>query len=163
MMGSGKSVTGKMLAALLNARFVDLDTVIETKSGTTIAEIFATKGEAYFRDLETAVLTEASEQNSPCVFATGGGVVLRSENVAVMKRAGVTVYLETSLEALWDRVKGNDKRPLLKVENPRQALEKILDARRQSYENNCQLRVRTDGQTAETVARTILSLLEKKI
>jgi shikimate kinase len=163
MMGSGKSVTAKKLAALLNLRYVDLDTVIEAKSASTISEIFAVKGEPYFRNLETAVLKECSEQKESCVFATGGGVVLRAENISLMKTTGAIVYLETSPEVLWERVKGNDKRPLLKVENPRQTLEEIFNGRREFYEKTCQWKVLTDGQTAEAVAQTILSLVEKKI
>lgn len=160
MMGSGKSVTGKRLAAMRGCAFTDLDTVLETKNGRAISEMFAAKGEAFFRDQETAVLREAASENFQQVFATGGGIVLRPENVEIMRITGATVYLQTSVDVLWERVKDKGHRPLLEVENPRQTLGDILNKRRELYEKSCQWSVTTDGKTAEAVAREIAELLK---
>ena len=82
MMGSGKTVTGKDLAERLNYTFVDLDAEIQAKEGRSIPEIFAGSGEPYFRDVESSVLEHFSKKNGQ-VIATGGGIVLREENVRI--------------------------------------------------------------------------------
>ena len=110
MMGSGKSVTGKKLALLLKKKFVDLDEEIENRSGRTIRDIFEKEGEDYFRDLESRLLKKVNPAGQ--VVATGGGVILRAENIAHMRVTGKIVYLATSLEDLWKRLAGKKDRPL---------------------------------------------------
>ncbi len=161
MMGSGKSVTGKKLALLLGYAFVDLDQWIEEKHRRLITEIFEKEGEAFFRDTEAALLKEACSAG-PRVVATGGGTVLRPENVEQMKTTGKVVFLETSLEMIWSRVKNKKDRPLLKGQDPQSNLKAIFMARRPAYEQSCDFRVNTDGQSAETVARKILEEIRKK-
>jgi shikimate kinase len=163
MMGSGKSVTGKRLAAMLGRDFADLDAVLEQKSAMTIPEIFAQKGEAFFRDQETLVLREASAQSPGRVFATGGGIILRPENAELMRKTGTAVYLRASVDVLWDRVKDKGHRPLLEVPDPKAALREILSKRRELYEKSCSVNVLTDGKTAEEVAREIVGLLGGKM
>lgn len=158
MMGSGKSVTGKALAAFLDYEFTDLDTEIEKKEKKKISEIFAESGEPYFRSIEAAVLQEQSAK-SERVFATGGGIVLREENVHCMKASGVVVLLKASAETLWQRVRYSKDRPLLNKPDPFGALQQILSDREAIYEKACDLAVETDGQIAEDVARDILELL----
>ncbi len=86
-MGAGKSTTGKVLADLLNYRFVDLDSEIVEQQGRSISEIFSIEGEEYFRDLETRLLNTL-ESSSESVFATGGGIVERDQNRLQMRRSG---------------------------------------------------------------------------
>ena len=133
MMGSGKTVTGRHLAVLLNYGFVDLDENIQDKLHRTISDIFEKEGEPFFRKEEAGVLKEVSGIGRR-VIATGGGTVLLPENVTRMKSTGKVVYLETSLELLWQRVRGKKDRPLLKQSDPRQSLEMIFAARRPLYE-----------------------------
>jgi len=112
-MGSGKSTVGKMLSDRLNLRLVDLDTFIETRFHKTISQLFAEKGEAEFRRIEHAALEEV------CVFentivATGGGSACFFDNMELMNRAGLTVYLRTSADILAERLNhGKAKRPLV--------------------------------------------------
>ena len=159
MMGSGKSVTGKRLAALLGTEFVDLDDRIKEKARLTIPEIFEQKGEAFFRGEETRILRETAAGDT-LVVATGGGIILRPENVAWMHGQGKIIYLETSLEELWTRLKAKKDRPLLKGDDPRKNLERLLNERAELYEKACDFKVDTDGCPADRAARKILKILE---
>ena len=161
MMGSGKSVTGKKLAEFMGLAFVDLDDRIEKKHGRTIADIFQNQGEAFFRREESLLLKEAAKAGRQ-VIATGGGVILDPSNVESMKKNGRVVYLETSGEMLWQRVREKKGRPLLNGGDPRASLFDILGKRRSLYEKAADCRVATDGQTAEAVARKILAALDVK-
>ena len=162
MMGSGKSVTGKKLAALLGYEFLDLDDRIQEQSRRTIPDIFEKEGEDYFRDQEAAVLRTACELPRH-VIATGGGSILRPENVQRMHKTGKIVYLETSPEVLWERVRGRKDRPLIQGENPQENLVAILSKRKAIYEKVCDLRVGTDGQSPEAVAKKIMDALAKAL
>ena len=109
-MGSGKSTVGRILATRLGWDFVDTDRLIEAKAGRSIPEIFASDGEAGFRDLEAAVIRDVT-QGDRQVIATGGGTILDPENRLALRMAGVVVHLKASPELLWRRVAGSD-RPL---------------------------------------------------
>jgi shikimate kinase len=158
MMGSGKTVTGKALAGLIDYAFVDLDAEIQAKEGCSIPEIFASRGEPYFRDAETSVLDSFSKRSRQ-VIATGGGIVLRDENVQRMKKTGKVVLLKASAESLWQRVRYSKDRPLLNKPDPFGTLKQILGDREGHYENACHFSVLTDGEIAEDVASEIREMI----
>ncbi|MFH1208194.1 MAG: shikimate kinase [Candidatus Omnitrophota bacterium] len=158
MMGSGKTVTGKALAERLGYAFVDLDVEIQAKEGRSIPEIFAGFGEPYFRNAESSVLEHFSKQAKQ-VIATGGGIVLREENVRRMKETGKVVRLDASVESLWQRVRYSKDRPLLNKPDPLGALRQILSDRGAFYEKASHFSVLTDGKRAEDVANEILKML----
>ncbi len=160
MMGSGKTVTGKLLSLLLHYGFIDLDELIEKKMQKSISEIFENEGEAFFRDKETQVLKEVSAINAK-VVATGGGTILRAENVQKMKESGKVIYLEASLDELWERVKEKKDRPLLKKDSPKEALKKIYEIRKPIYGRICDFKVNTGRRTIEEVAHQIFDELER--
>ena len=160
MMGSGKSVTGKKLAQFLKGSFVDLDDVIEKKNKKSISEIFAGEGEPFFRDQESEVLNEVASQDK-LVVATGGGVILRPENVDRMRASGRIIYLEASLDVLWKRVQEKRNRPLLKSASPQTKLKEIFLSRQPIYETVSEFQIATDGLSPETVAKNIKTQLEK--
>jgi len=160
MMGSGKSVTGKKLAQFLKGSFVDLDDVIEKKNKKSISEIFAGEGELFFRDQESEVLNEVASQDK-LVVATGGGVILRPENVDRMRASGRVIYLEASLDVLWKRVQEKGNRPLLKSASPQDKLKEIFLSRQPIYETVSEFQIATDGLSPETVAKNIKTQLEK--
>lgn len=112
MMGSGKSTVGRLLADRLGRPFYDTDAVIEQASGSTIAEVFEHAGQTGFREQERAAIADVAGL-PPGVVATGGGVVLDSRNVDVMKSAGSVVLLAVDVEVLAERVYGSNDRPLL--------------------------------------------------
>lgn len=161
MMGSGKTVTGKTLAGLMDYAFVDLDAEIQAKEGCSIPEIFAERGEPYFRDVESSVL-ESFSKKSRQVIATGGGIVLREANVLLMKETGKVVLLKASAESLWQRVRYSKDRPLLNKPDPFGTLRQILNDRESYYENARHFFVQTDGKIAEDVASEIREKIRSK-
>jgi len=161
MMGSGKTVTGKSLADLIDYTFVDLDAEIQTREGRSIPEIFAESGEPYFRDVESSVLEDFSKQSGQ-VIATGGGMVLREANVRRMKETGKVVLLKASAESLWQRVRYSKDRPLLNKPDPFGTLKQVLSDRESFYENACHFSILTDGKIAEDVASEIREMLRSR-
>ncbi len=157
MMGAGKSAVGRPLADALGYRFVDADTVLEGAAGRTIPEIFASEGEAQFRQLETAVLGQISGWHS-LVVATGGGVVTRPENWGHM-RQGVVVWLDASAELLLARL-GSDPtpRPLLQADDPGSRLRQLL-AERQPLYAQADLHVCQRQEQPPQVAQLVLEAL----
>lgn len=111
MPGSGKSTIGKILSKKLKLNFIDLDEYIEQQEGISINEIFK-KGENYFRDIETKCIKSIKNIKN-CVIATGGGVVLREENIKVLKTNSIIIFLDRSLSNIIDNI-DISKRPLLK-------------------------------------------------
>lgn len=111
-MGSGKTTFGKSLAQKLNYKFIDTDKEIEGLVGMSIADLFKTKGENYFRTLERQLIEKMTVQNT--VIATGGGLPCFYDNMELLNQKGVTVYLKYSSEQLFERLKKDrDRRPLL--------------------------------------------------
>lgn len=112
-MGSGKTTLGRALAAATGLRFIDLDEYIEEQSGATVREIFATRGEAAFREIERSTLLEVSRMDD-VIVACGGGTPCFGSNMELMNTTGLTVLLEASLPRLLERLtEGRAKRPLI--------------------------------------------------
>lgn len=119
LMGSGKTTVGRRLAGVLERHFVDADGALVEIADRTVAEIFEQDGEAAFRDLESDTFEELLEHHEPCVIASGGGLVLRSDNRARLRRRDVTVvFLDAGPAFLASRVEGKTHRPLLRGGEP---------------------------------------------
>ena len=133
MMGAGKSSVGRRLAARLNIPFVDADAEIEGAAGMTIAEIFATYGEPYFRSGEQRVIARLLE-SGPKVLATGGGAFMNPETRAGIRQKGVSVWLKAEFEVLMRRVKrrATADRPMLQGD-PAQRIRHLMDERYPVY------------------------------
>lgn len=116
-MGTGKTTVGKILAKELGLKLVDVDEEIESETGMTICDIFKEHGELSFRDKETQMAKKISN-GAGLVISTGGGIVLREENIACLRQNGLIVCLMAAPETILERTKDNTDRPLLKVENP---------------------------------------------
>ncbi len=116
MPSSGKSTVGKFVASHFGLPFVDLDKVIVQKEGMEITEIFKTQGEHYFREVERYCLLNQIDRTEGLVLATGGGAPCFFDNMDLMNNSGITVFLEVSLEDLFNKLsaKGTNQRPLLK-------------------------------------------------
>ena len=151
MMGSGKTSTGKVLARLAKMNFVDLDDEIEAQTRLSVNEIFAQKGEPFFRAEEKKALARAAVRQNT-VVATGGGIVLNPENVTTMMQTGRVVYLSALFETLWGRVREKRDRPLISVPDPRGTFLKLFEVRRPLYGAAASAEVVTDGLTPEQVA-----------
>jgi shikimate kinase len=157
MMGAGKSAVGRPLAEALGYRFLDADTVLEGVAGRPIAEIFASDGEAGFRQLETAVLEQISPWHS-LVVATGGGVVTRPQNWGHL-RQGVVVWLDAPVEVLLARLRQDPtERPLLRSADPETRLRDLMSQRRPLY-GQADLHVLQGGRQPAEVAEQVLAAL----
>jgi shikimate kinase len=132
LMGAGKSSIGRLVAHQLGIPFVDTDIEIERVSRMTIAELFEAYGEEEFRALETRVIKRLLK-GGPRVVSTGGGAFINDRTRRHVKRSGLSVWLKADLDVLWERVNKRDTRPLLKTENPKQTLEKLMNARYPIY------------------------------
>jgi len=129
-MGAGKTTVGNALARRLSRDFFDLDQLIETSVGKTVAEIFHDLGEPEFRRLEREAINRCRNLNN-AVIALGGGAYASEENRAVLRALGRTVWLDCPLEVCLARVNGDQSRPLLADEAQMAAL---LEQRRPAYE-----------------------------
>jgi shikimate kinase len=160
-MCSGKTSVGKRLAEKLNFDFLDTDDLIENKVGMRITEIFEKYGEPYFRELEAQIIKKVSEKDK-LVISTGGGVVLREENVNNLRKNGVIINLVAKPETIYERLKKQPGiRPLLNKPNPLEEIKKLLEYRERYYKN-CDFRVETDNLSVEEIVEKILNFLKTK-
>jgi shikimate kinase len=157
MMGSGKSSIGRRLAAALELPFVDADAEIEQAAGMTIADIFAIHGEPYFREGEERVIRRLL-QGGPQVLSTGGGAVVSRQTREAIARGGVSIWLDAPIDLLLQRVQRRDHRPLLKTDDPRSVLTRLLSERRALYAE-ANLKFESRDAPHEAVVEEILALL----
>lgn len=132
-MGCGKSTIGWGLANELGYQFVDSDEAIEQSEGLSVSEIFAQKGEAYFRQKEMEFL-ESGHLLEGQVVSCGGGILTEAGRMEWMEKHGFLVCLYASADEVWRRVKGSKSRPLLTTENPRETLQVLYDERMPIYQ-----------------------------
>lgn len=153
-MGAGKTTVGHLLAAELSRPFTDLDSVIEERTGRSIAKLFAEVGEEGFRDAEREALEEVADQES-AVIACGGGIVTDALSREVLSGAGDVAYLEVDAHEALSRVGGElSGRPLLQGADPAGAAA-LLGLRERLYEEVADFTVNTVGHTPEQVAERI--------
>lgn len=167
-MASGKSTIGPILANTLGWSFLDLDKVIEDETGKSIRLIFEEQGENYFRELETETLRKLSTY-SEYIVSLGGGTIASEVNLEILKSTGYLVYLETSPEEAYKRLRFKRDRPALLFdgdEEPTRAefLQKIssLLEKRTVYYNQADFKVNTDnGYVGKTVDK-LVSIIQKE-
>jgi shikimate kinase len=132
LMGSGKTSVGRRLAARLGLPFVDSDEEIERAAGRSVADIFESYGEPEFRDLERRVLARLLS-GAPQVIGTGGGAFIDDQTRALMRERCTSIWLRAEIATLVKRVRGNDRRPLLKDKDPETVLTALAAARGPIY------------------------------
>lgn len=160
MPGSGKTTVSVQLGKLLGAEVIDTDEEI-VKSHGAITEIFDKFGEECFRNLETETVKKVSKKDG-VIISTGGGCLLRRENVEIFKKSGKIIFLRTSYDTLLKRVEGDTSRPLLKG-GTSEKLKSLIEARTPVYESTADIIVDTDGLSPEEVAAKIKEkLMESK-
>lgn len=154
-MGAGKSSVSAGLGRMLGREVVEMDERIAAQEGMSIPEIFAQKGEPYFRACETALL-KSFAQGAPRIVSCGGGVPLREENVAAMRESGTVVLLTASPEVILERVKDSDERPLLQGHKDVPYIAALMEQRRPRYEAAADITVDTSRLNIEEVCRQVL-------
>ena len=159
MPGCGKSTVGRQLARQLGWRFIDVDHEIERRIGGTIRAYFEQHGEAAFRDVEAAAVAELCHA-ADTVLATGGGAVLRPENRALLQRDCVVVYLRSSPEELFRRLRHDTHRPLLQVADPLRRLRELFRERDPLYRDAARFVIETGRPSVPTLVNMVLMQLE---
>lgn len=157
--GSGKSTVGRQLARRLGARFIDSDHVIEQRTGCSIREFFEREGEASFRDLEQQVISDLTESQSG-VLSTGGGTVLRPANRQVLQQRATVVYLHSSPDEVFRRLRHDQNRPLLQVADPLGRLRELYQARDALYRETAHFVIETGRPSVPSLVNMILMQLE---
>jgi shikimate kinase len=161
MMGSGKSSIGRRLATRLGLPFVDADGEIEKAAGMTIAEIFATHGEPYFRAGEVRVIARLLD-GGPQVLATGGGAFMSPDTRATIRAKGISVWLRATLDVLGRRIKRRSDRPLLKNSDPIETLRRLIEDRYPVYAE-ADLTVESRDVPHDTIVDEIVAGLRSRI
>jgi shikimate kinase len=158
-MGTGKTVVGRELSRMLNMRVVDVDTEIELSQKMTIKDIFKTYGEGHFRDIETETIKKLFSEED-IIISTGGGAVLRKENVDILREKGIVFCLQASPETILKRTGRSRMRPLLNVEDPMAKIKELLDHRMPFYEK-AGILINTDGRNPLQIAEEIAEIWKK--
>lgn len=157
MMGSGKTTIGNMLALKLEYNFIDTDDLIVKKYQSSIEKIINDWGIDFFRELENQVLQILQGFND-IVIATGGGIILKDDNIALMKKHGKIIYLETNVDIIEKRLDNIEiaKRPLLR----KNTLKDIFQERKKLYEEACDIIVHCDNLNVEEICDTIIKKIK---
>ena len=157
--GSGKTTVGRQLARRLRLPFVDSDHEIEVRIGCSIREFFEREGEARFRDIEQDVL-DTLTQGTEKVLSTGGGAVLRPENRQHLRERGQVVYLKSTPEELFRRLRHDSNRPLLQVADPMLKLKTLYAERDPLYREVAHFVLETGRPSVSTLVNMIVMQLE---
>jgi shikimate kinase len=160
MMGAGKSTVGRLLADRLQWPYVDSDEEVQRRTGMTVPEIFAQKGEPAFRAEEALALDEATTSDGPVVVSVAGGAVLDADNRTRVRRAGLVVWLRAEVSTLAQRVGTGAGRPLL-GDDPQAALSRLYLERAPLYRDLADLTVDVDQSTPEDVADRVLAARQR--
>ena len=159
-MATGKSVVAKELAQKLGMKFIDMDNTIEKRQGMTISDIFTRYGEKYFREQENKLVKELSSKEN-MVIATGGGTFLFSDNIKILSQKGKIVCLYADSKSIYERLKIENNRPLLKGENVLDKINYLLEKRKKIYDN-LHWKIDTSNLSVQEVVDQIIELLKIK-
>ncbi len=154
-MGCGKTTTGKLLAKKLGLGYTDTDELIVRNENMSIPEIFAQKGEPYFREVEAETVKSLCGKNY--VVACGGGALLNCDTAAAAAENGVTVFLDVPFEMCYERIKGDSNRPIVAA-STKDELHDRFDQRYEVYKKNSALTVPCTGSPAENAEAVIAAV-----
>ena len=163
-MGAGKTSLGKAAAKALKVPFLDTDDLITQREKIPISEIFARKGEEWFRSLETQTVRDLMCREGGFVLSVGGGLPLREENRALLRQLGTVVYLKCSVDTLEERLRGDTKRPVLRKGEGtlREKIVSILNEREPRYLEAADVTVVNDGRTFREVVNEIAGIIKER-
>jgi shikimate kinase len=158
-MGTGKTAAGKELSRILSMRLIDIDHEIEQAEAMPIKEIFTKKGEAYFREIEAEMIRKYSAEKK-VIIATGGGAVLREENLSALRENGTIFCLTARPETIHDRTSINHDRPLLKGDDRMEKIISLLSSRSPVYEQ-AGIMIDTENKTPLQIAEEIIRIASR--
>lgn len=161
-MGSGKTTIGKILAEKTGFLFVDLDKIIEYISGRKISQLFEDFGESYFRNVERKAVEKLYINNTSCVFACGGGVFETSENIEIIRKNSLVIFLNIDPDTAYERLKDSADRPLLNNGSDlRSEINNLINKRLKTYMENSDTRLdvsqKEPGYFADEILRKIIN------
>lgn len=154
-MGTGKSTIGESLSAILSMELIDTDHMIEKKLGMRIADVFESKGEAYFREIERQVIKELELQKN-IIISCGGGVVLNKENVISLRKNGKIVWLNAKPEIIYERIKEDVTRPLIKFKSSNQ-IKELMNQRKDIYEQSSDIEINTNYKGVKDICNEVIA------
>lgn len=157
-MATGKSAVGRELERRTGLARFDTDEMLAAAAGRSIVQIFDAQGEEEFRRRETMVLRDLPRRDA--IVVTGGGAVLRDENVSLLRGLGIVVNLTADLQTLSKRIGGDDGRPLLRSADPQRTLAELFHVRERRYRESADFEIDTSALTIEEVAAAILTRME---
>ena len=137
-MGTGKSTVAAYMAKQYGMEVLEMDQMIVDREGMSISDIFAKRGEDYFRDVETKLLIEIQTKENK-VVSCGGGIVLRKQNIEEMQKGGSVVLLSARPETILERVENDNSRPLLQGNKTIEFISEMMEKRREKYENAAEI------------------------
>ena len=159
-MGVGKSTVSKELSKKFDMPEIDMDVMIVEKEDKSINDIFAERGEEYFRKVETECLIDI-QKNKGYIVSCGGGVVVKDENINHMKNGGVILFLTATPETIYNRVKDDDSRPILKGNKNIEFIEQLMNKRKDRYLAVADIIISTDNKSISEIVDEITDKLEE--
>lgn len=165
-MGSGKSTIGRRLAKQLNVKFIDTDAKIESAVGMEIKEIFAKKGEAWFRKIEEETIISVIDAQNMNIISLGGGALLSMRTLATVLESGVLIYIKSNPVEIWKRIRHSTRRPLLRHDGEEWSremyLNRMVDLMKQREEgySKAQIIIDRDGKEVDELIAEILTHLD---
>ncbi len=160
-MGCGKTTVGKRLSYRLKMPMLDTDRIIEQKQEKSIAAIFDEQGESAFREMETECLRQLLMEKSSYVISVGGGLPLREENRALLEVLGTVIYLRATPETIYERLKNDTTRPLLRGDNPFEKITELMKKRNPIYTMASNEILDVDGKSFEVILNEIERIMKK--
>lgn len=168
-MASGKSTIGQILANTLGWNFYDLDYLIESREGRKVRKIFEAEGETYFRALEAKVLKELFNLNDS-IIALGGGTITYSDNLKLIKEAGLLIYLESSAEETYKRLRYKRDRPMLLFDGSEEPtheqyinkINELLNSRKKFYDQ-ANIKLNTENIKLGRSVDRLVSIIRKEL
>ena len=159
-MGSGKSTVSRHMSRALDVPKIEMDDLLAERAGKPITQIFAEDGEEVFRQMETALLREIGA-GEPALVSCGGGVVLRPENVEIMKATGTILLLSATPQTIFQRVRHSTKRPILNGNMNVEFIAELMAKRDPAYRAAADVTVSIDGKTSDVVARELVERIRQ--
>lgn len=157
-MGTGKTEVGRELSNMLGWKLIDVDDEIVKSKKMSINDLFSQLGEPVFRDIEADMIRSVAA-NKKTIISTGGGAVLRQENMDFLRKNGIIVCLTASPEIILERTGNSDERPLLRAENPLEKIRELLDFRKPFYEM-ADIVIETGNRTPRQIAGDIIERIK---